>query len=374
MKRVAILTTHRANNFGAVLQAYSLVMACRELGADAEILDWRCPHYEWQYRKAWRMHRNPIPALKYLWWYWMRERRARQLFDSFRTKLPMSRPVLGRSDLLKIEHEYDSFIVGSDQVWNPGNSANDPLKFDRTYLLDFVREKPRNAYAASIGSKSIEPASLVQEFRDAWRMYSHITMREHAGAEFVSDVLGRQVETVLDPVLLHDATFWRGIAANSVVRSEGKYVVIYNVHKWRKASQWLVETAHTYAAEHRCQVLDLLVPSVREKRRQESLCAGPAEFLALIDGAEAVFTNSFHASAFSVVFGKMLYLGRVGISSYPNSRFASLMRFANLLEEKRMEKDGDSIVRVDCSRTDRRLLDVEMKRCLKELSGMLEGK
>ena len=31
------------DNFGAMLQAYSLVMACRELGADAQIIDRRNP-------------------------------------------------------------------------------------------------------------------------------------------------------------------------------------------------------------------------------------------------------------------------------------------------------------------------------------------
>lgn len=370
MNRVAIVTTHRANNFGAVLQAYSLVMACRELGADAEILDWVCPHYEWQYRKAWRMHRNPIPALKYLWWFWMRERKARQLFDSFRAKLPMSRPVWRRGDLLKIENGYDSFIVGSDQVWNPGNSASDPLKFDRTYLLDFVREKPRNAYAASIGSKSIEPSSLVPGFRDAWRTYSHITMREHAGAEFVSNVIGRPIETVLDPVLLHAADWWRKLA-NVSVCPKRKYVVIYNVQKWRAGSKWLVDSAHQYAGEHGYEVVDLVVPSTREKWHRELRVAGPAEFLALIDGAEAVFTNSFHASAFSVVFGKLLFLNRAGIASYPNSRFNSLMEFANLIEAERMEKNGDSIIRVDCSCADRERLQSEVSRSLKELSRML---
>ena len=81
--KVAILTTHRANNFGAMLQAYSLVMACRELGADAEILDWRCPFFEWLYHRAWRIYRNPIPAIKHLLWYLGAERESRKLFDRF---------------------------------------------------------------------------------------------------------------------------------------------------------------------------------------------------------------------------------------------------------------------------------------------------
>ena len=52
MKKVAILTTHRANNFGAQLQAFSLVSTVRMLGVEAEILDWRTPHFEFTYHKA----------------------------------------------------------------------------------------------------------------------------------------------------------------------------------------------------------------------------------------------------------------------------------------------------------------------------------
>lgn len=346
--KVAIVTTHSANNFGAVLQAYSLVMECRELGADAEILDWRCPQYERQYRTAWKMHRNPIPALKYLWWYMTRERRARQHFDDFRKRLPLSRKIVRRSDLLAVAQEYDSFIVGSDQVWNPGNSADDPLKFDRTYLLDFVKDKPKNAYAASIGTRGVEPETLIPEFKTAWMSYAYITMREHAGAQFVSGILKRPIETVLDPVLLHDVEFWRTVA-NNAVRPKEKYVVVYNVHKWRKGSRWLVDMAHDYATKYHCRIVDLLVPSAREKWSCDSVSVGPAEFLAFIDGAEAVFTNSFHASAFSVIFRKKLYLNRVGDSAYPNSRFNSLMQFAGLCELDRWEKNGDVISMVDCA-------------------------
>ena len=92
MKRVAVLTTHRANNFGAVLQAFALVMAIKELGAEGVILDWRCPHYEWLYHKAWRIYRNPLPALKRLRHFLFTENHARKLFAEFRAQMPLSKP------------------------------------------------------------------------------------------------------------------------------------------------------------------------------------------------------------------------------------------------------------------------------------------
>ena len=106
MKKIAILTTHRANNFGAMLQAYSLVTACRELGADAEILDWRSPFFEWLYHKAWRMRRNPVAALKHLLWYVRDERESRVMFERFRELLPMSQPITDRESRQFLDKSY----------------------------------------------------------------------------------------------------------------------------------------------------------------------------------------------------------------------------------------------------------------------------
>ena len=52
MKRVAILTFHRAHNYGAVFQAYALQEAISEK-CDSYILDYRCNNIEkFYYRKV----------------------------------------------------------------------------------------------------------------------------------------------------------------------------------------------------------------------------------------------------------------------------------------------------------------------------------
>ena len=44
--RIGILTYHRADNFGAVFQAFALVHYLRGEGHDAEIIDYRCKRVE----------------------------------------------------------------------------------------------------------------------------------------------------------------------------------------------------------------------------------------------------------------------------------------------------------------------------------------
>ena len=46
MKKIGILTFHRAENFGAVLQAYALQQYVTNLGYDVEIIDYRCKSIE----------------------------------------------------------------------------------------------------------------------------------------------------------------------------------------------------------------------------------------------------------------------------------------------------------------------------------------
>lgn len=367
MKKIGIVTTHRANNFGAVLQAFSLVSACRELGADAEILDWRCRHFEWSYHRAWRMHRNPLPAIKHLIWFLTGEKSIRRSFDAFRELMPMSEKITARRDLFKKAQAYDAIIVGSDQVWNPINSAVNPLNFDRANLLDFVSPGTKKfAYAASMGTRAINPPLLIPEFVNAWKTFDLITMREHAGAEYVGSQIEKKIETVLDPVLLHDALFWRQYK-QPVAYEKGKFVFIYNV----KSSSLLRQTAEQYAHEHNLKIVDVIIPSLKPAETYERIGAGPAEFLSYIDDATAVFTNSFHASAFSVIFGKKLFINRANSIKDHNSRFETLLRFASLTGNDVVTRGNEMITEIDCSKSDWQGLDAERERSKNLLKEMV---
>ena len=47
--KIGILTFHRAENFGATLQAYALQTYLSQLGNDVEIIDYRCTSIERNY-------------------------------------------------------------------------------------------------------------------------------------------------------------------------------------------------------------------------------------------------------------------------------------------------------------------------------------
>lgn len=353
MKQIGILTTHRANNFGAVLQAYSLVNACREIGTHAKIIDWRGPFYEWQYHRLLRITRNPISICRHFFWHLLRERYAYRLFESFRQRLPLTRPIKTGVALRKSAVAFDRFIVGSDQVWNPLNSALMANRFDRAFLLDFVGNRSRNAYAASIGVESIEPEVVRREFMAAWRRYDYISMREYAGAEYVSSLINRSVETVLDPVLLHDESWWRNLVKRGSLPDE--FVFEYNV----RGVEALDAFAERIGMKRGIKVVRPLIPSFSWLWQREAMSMGPAEFVSAIAYSDCVVTSSFHAAAFSVIFGKKLFLIRRKTMKDPNSRFTTLFRFAGLTESIVVEDKQYFIVEVDCSRVDFEALQKE---------------
>lgn len=336
MKKVAILTTHRANNFGAQLQAFSLVSTVRMLGVEAEILDWRTPHFEFTYHKAnhfsWACIRHPRLVIYYLrrfFWFRFGNKRISELFDAFRMEYPISEKYERRKDLKNIANLYDYIIVGSDQVWNPLNTASDKVSFDRTYLLDFCDDsQKKRAYAASLGTAEITPKSLIPEFKNLLSDFSVITVREFSGAELVNKLIGIRPKVVLDPVLLQSRIFWETCFDKESVPQK-PYVFIYNMHR----SEILRKNALNYARERRLSVLEVVLPSRPEQswsQRITPVFAGPRQFLALVANAEAVFTASFHASAFSVLFHRKLFVELRDEKDNSNCRMDTLFQIAGV--------------------------------------------
>ncbi len=288
------------------------------------------------------------------------------MFSRFRALLPLSEKIAKRASLFKTESSYDAFIVGSDQIWNPANSSINPMDCDRTYLLDFVKSKPKYAYAASIGKRGVEPPELQQEFIPLWKSFDTITMREFAGADYVGNCIGCKIDTVVDPVLLHDCNFWRKVA--SPMKSVGKYVLLYNI----KGSPTLRTMAYKFAHEKGMSVVDLFIPAQMSSRKGDMVAAGPAEFLSYIDGADSVFTGSFHASAFSVIYGRKLYVQCPKGGENTNSRIDTLLSWTRMQAKVEQETTRERILFCDCSQKDSESLNNEVMRSRNVLAEMVK--
>lgn len=95
------------------------------------------------------------------------------------------------------------------------------------------------------------------------------------------------------------------------------------------------------------------------------LDASPQEFLGLIRDAEIVYTNSFHATAFSVIFHKNFYTAVAANADVHNNNDSRKLDFlASLGLESRIVRNGtfiESIEPVDYSEADKKLAAIRNK-------------
>lgn len=198
-------------------------------------------------------------------------------------------------DLTILNNNYNIFITGSDQVWNFTIS-----KVDFSYFLEFVNETNRKiAYAPSVGIDSI-PYNLKDRVSILVNRFDYLSSREVSGKELIYSLTGRDSEVVLDPTLLYDRTYW---TSKFNLRSNNeKYILIY------------IRDNHPTKIDQYAQQLSfekgLKIIRVYGTRLNNNYIhiVGPEEWLQLVYGAEYVFTNSFHAVAFSINFHKKFFV------------------------------------------------------------------
>lgn len=314
---------HKVPNFGSALQAYALQRKVDELGYDAELIDY---HYPNEYhcakqgltyfpqRSTFRLFLlNVIArlmlALRLNKFKKKAEERVNryELLKNYRRFykkfFKLSRFYDSIESVCDNPPDYDIYVTGSDQVWNPRFVASDPV-----FFLDFAGVgKPRLSYAASMSSRRID-----KEFEDSYKVYLEkydaISVREKSTAEIVSKMTGRETDVVSDPSLLLDKDEWLGICPKESLLKEN-FLLLY-IQSYSYDPYPNIVTFTKKMAEH----LGLKVVILLGLRKGYSIdgavtfeTAGPFEFLQLFRDAQFVVTTSFHGTAFALNFGKKFY-------------------------------------------------------------------
>ena len=186
-----------------------------------------------------------------------------------------------------LNFQYDNFIVGSDQVWNPLFWDNEVSK--EVNFLQFTDLKKRIAYAASFGIREL-PSKFIDIFKEGLDGIPFISVREQAGAAIVKRLTGREVPVLVDPTLLLDADEWRALVMRPKWYKGEKYILTYFLGN--------VPSMIDTLAKKR----DYKIYNMMDKNCLELYVSRVEEFLYLIDNAELVCTDSFHACVFSILF------------------------------------------------------------------------
>ena len=296
MKRIGIMTFHYAHNYGAMLQAYALCTYINKKDScKTEIVDYRI-NQVWQ---SYSMDFSNLDILHRIFRTIVHRKRKKQatLFENFMSEYLKLSNKIEKDDLKKIQQLYDLIIVGSDQVWNTKIIGN-----DTSYFLDFCTNNEMKAgYAISIGT-----SYCTDEFKDAYSKYGvnfkYNSVREGKTSELIRDIFNRDIQVVTDPVFLLERKAWETLEKKPVgIDEHNKFMLFYSLNK----NEDLIEYAKKIQERENCKVYSIHpLCVVRDKTFKNLRNVGPREFIWLIHNAVCVCTDSFHATAFSVIFRK----------------------------------------------------------------------
>lgn len=196
-----------------------------------------------------------------------------------------------RRDGNGLKKHYDLFITGSDQVWNPHFAATD------FHLLTFARSDQKFSYAASFGVSSLTNQSS-EYFKKRLSDFSAISVRETEAVSLVGAITGHKgsAQQVPDPTMLLSYDDWCRISEKHkpAFVDERKYIIVYALHQFSAVNQARVEC---YAKDNNLQIIQIMGDIYNPRH----VIPSPLEFVWLIFHAEAVFTDSFHCSVFSIL-------------------------------------------------------------------------
>ena len=167
------------------------------------------------------------------------------------------------------------------------------------------------------------------------KQFNSLSFREEATSSFVSDLLEGSYETTLDPVLLAGKDVWRKFQSDT----NDEYIFVYNLGNIPLLVDYVKfvqkKTGLKVKAVNKDFKGDFLLNSC-----QNASSVSPAEFLKLLSGAKYVITDSFHGTAFSVLYHKNFISVVNPHKVNTNSRIVDLLKKLNLQERIVTEADG----------------------------------
>lgn len=301
--KVLTLTIQNAKNMGAQLQCYAL---SKFLNSQKDITCEVLCYYPIRWNRSWQYFKKPVDIQTFAIFLYRTIRvdqfllfkRKNKVMKSFmNTYIPLTKEHYFRKDILANPPSADAIVCGSDQIWNF------KLRKDLTYLLDFVKEKNTKqiAYAASMA----EPwtADECEEAKPLLRKFDAIGIRENRDLPLINSLLEQPTaRVVVDPVFLLHKEEWDKIARKPKISEP--YILCY----------FLGTDDNTVKAVKRIKELTgykIVHLNLNNRDRFNSdkniVVADPCDFIGLIANASVVCTNSFHCTAFSLIYGRDIH-------------------------------------------------------------------
>lgn len=288
--KIGILTFYVADNYGALLQAFASKYYLQSLGHEVYIIDHlkRKKFFIQYFLKGLPLIANikygilqllKSPFIKYRY----------VIFTQFINKYLV--PFTGVWETN--DNDFNCFIVGSDQIWNPIYTN----KYIPIFFCQFpgAENKKCIAYSASMGINYI-PQELHYELNKYLKNFSAISVREESTQRLIEPLVNIPVEVTIDPTFLLTKEQWLKLLPGTKKYDQGQYIVVFEV----RHSNLTNELAKLISRKYNYQILTI-PSSINLKNKQTYKALDPSNFINTIANAKFVITTSFHGTAFSLI-------------------------------------------------------------------------
>lgn len=343
--KIGIVAPFKDYNYGTVLQAYALSYSFKKLGIDSEYIHYipfdgseslvfkalLClRHPSIIFDKFFRKHKtNPITTF----FTTSSFEPIKKEYDKFVSIIPVSEKVYYR-DLKRISNDYASFCVGSDQTWSP--FIVDTLSIN---LLPFVADsKKKNSYAPSLGT-TVLPKSYKRKLKKYLSSFNVLSCRDYYGTELLKDILGRNIDNVLDPTLLLNENDWSSLY--EPIETPDKYVLCYQLG----VKQEILNFVRNLCKRRNLSCVVVPTNEYTSSQPESIKKLSPGQFLYLIKNASYVVTDSFHGTIFSINFQVQFFsFSKVagGLNTFDNIRIVEILESFGILN-RFIENNTESI-------------------------------
>lgn len=361
--------TYIHKNYGSLLQAYALQTCLKMYGATPIIIQKQNAKSRSKIRLFISRLLSDIIFIMKPYQDYDFKRRLRLRIDDYKFGAKYKKLECFTRDMLSIvnitnENDFlDSidknsvFLAGSDQIWN--STAN-------LFWFSFKWVKSQNlkySYAASLGVSTLNNDDLKQ-YIDALSSLEVISLREKQAFSIFKPIFQNKVRQDLDPTLLGDKVFWRKIESPRLVSEP--YIFVYRL----RPNDDVFGLARRVAEEKKCKIVYTGSYAYRAKDVQTIYDAGVEDFLSYIDHAEAVITNSFHGTAFSVIYEKPFLSVKVATTG---SRAESLLSLLSLKSQYIEDVHSDYNLNIDYSKVNA-ILKKEREKSLEYIKTICSNK
>lgn len=327
-KKVGILTLHYGLNYGGVLQTYATKETLKQLGFEPIIID-RIPEVFGRNYPLRRKLAHPFTQ------------RAFYLFRKHELQ-PISRPVFTSEELTSLLSEgFYAIVIGSDQVWRKA-----VFSVDGDYYMIHQQHLPlkKVAYAASTGIATWEyDERETKEIASALKTFTGISVREEESVPMIKEHCGVDVSSILDPTLLANPKIYEPLCKKAKLSGSGKLVTY--ILDWTEDKQRIIDQVSSATGLEVQHILS------KEKKRKgifsRIVNQDPSvyDWVNQIATADYVVTDSFHGTAFSIIFNKQfLAIGNVARGM---ARFTSLLGQFDLTDRLVIDRVPDNLQLID---------------------------